>query len=189
MQFCRNQTATSLVTTPDRVGKVFSECLAGLGGDPEFQVADDVLQIFVSWLPKCTKDQPPPMPTSEWLDTVTSSATPAKATGEDEVNYYIISLCPPSIRGLFLAAIHHVLQRGPPPEWARARVCVLYKKGDERTTSKYPPICLIQSIVKLAATWQCAQLTAFTSRHSLLHKCQHGGLKNHRCGDHIYDVV
>ena len=76
-----------------------------------------------------------------------------------------------------------------PPKWARARVCLLYKKGDARTASNYRPICLIQSIVQLAAAWQCAQLTAITARHSLLHTCQHGGLKGHRCGDHIYDVV
>ena len=25
--------------------------------------------------------------------------------------------------------------------------------------------------------------------HQPIHPCQHGGLRNHRCGDHIYDVV
>ena len=170
----------------------FSECLSNLGGYPDFQVPDSVLQPFISLLPQCpsgTADQPLPLPGLPWLREITGRASPSKATGEDERNYYVISLCPPGIQLILLEAIRHVLLYGPPPKWARARVCLLYKKGDARTASNYRPICLIQSIVKLAAAWQCAQLTAITARHSLLHTCQHGGLKGHRCGDHIYDVV
>ena len=68
---------------------------------------------------------------------------------EDEVNYYIISMCPPEIQRLFLASIHHVLHHGPPSAWAKARMCLLYKKGDAQKASNYRPICLIQSLLNL----------------------------------------
>ena len=182
----------TLVSEPEKVGAVFSECLSHLGGDPEFRVPDNVLQPFIDLLPKCPQSmaqQPLPKPDVSWLREISGKASPSKATGEDEINYYIISLCPPGIQKVLLEAIIHVLREGPPPKWARARVYLLYKKGDARTASNYRPICLIQAIVKLAAAWQCTQLTALTSQHELLHKCQHGGLKKNRCGDHIYDVV
>ena len=107
----------------------------------------------------------------------------------DEINYHIVSLLYPELQTLLLEAVHHILLHGPPPEWSTARVHSLFKKGDPHLPGNYRPICLIQTLVKLAAVWQCAQLTDPTHRHSLLHKCQHGGLKHHRCGDHIYDVV
>ena len=171
---------------------VFSECLSNLGGDSDIRVPDSVLQPFISLLPQCppgTADQPLPLPGLPWLHEVTGRASPSKATGEDEINYYVIPLCPPGIQLVLLEASTHVLLYAPPPKWARARICLLYKKGAACTASNYRPICLIQSIVKLAAAWQCAQLTAITARHSLLHTGQHGGLKGHHCGDHIYDVV
>ena len=68
-------------------------------------------------------------------------------------------------------------------------MCLLYKKGDTREPSNYRPICLIQTLVKLTAVSQCQQLSEETRQNELLHLCQHGGLQQHRCGDHIYDVV
>ena len=65
----------------------------------------------------------------------------------------------------------------------------LYKKGDKHVPEDYRPTWLIQTLLKISATWQCAQLTDLTYKHPLRHKCQQGGCKNHRCGDHIYDVV
>ena len=172
---------------------MFSECLSHLGGDPEIRVPDNVLQRFIDLLPKCPQSvaqQPLPMPDVSWLREISDKASPSKASGQDEINYYIISLCAPGIQKVLLGAIIHVLREPPrTPKWARARVCLLYKKGNARTASNYRSICLIQGIVKLAAAWQCTQLTALTSQHKLLHKCQHGGLKRHRCGNHIYDVV
>ena len=105
------------------------------------------------------------------------------------MNYYIVSLLSPELQTLLLQAVHHILLHGPPPEWSTARVCLFFKKGDPQQPGNYRPICLIQTLVQLAAVSQCAQLTDLTHRHLLLHKCQHGGLKHHRCGGHIYDVV
>ena len=129
------------------------------------------------------------MPALPWLQNITGRSKPTKATGEDEINYYVLSLLPPSLQQFLLSAIHYILLSGPPHEWSRARVCLLYRKGDKTDPANYRPICLIQTLVKLAAAWQCEQLTALTQQHRLIHPCQHGGLKNHRCGDHIYDVV
>ena len=116
-------------------------------------------------------------------------ANPAKATGEDERNYYLVSILPPELQSFVLRAVHHILLHGATPSWAKARVCLLYKKGDRHIAENYRPICLIQTLVKISAAWQCAQLSDLTHQYQLMHKCQHGGLKNHQCGDHIYDVV
>ena len=182
----------NLATEPPQVGRVFSECLSKLGGEPDFEVPDQLLDQFISHIPKCPADvgaQPLPLPELSLLRSTTARASPSKATGEDEVNYYVISLCPEHLQAFILSAIHLVLRHGPPPQWAKARVCLLYKKGDPKKASNYRPICLIQSIVKLASVWQCQALTKLTANHRLIHPCQHGGLKNHRCGDHIYDLV
>ena len=48
---------------------------------------------------------------------------------------------------------------------------------------------MIKTLVKLAAACLCKHLTHEVEQHSLLHQCQHSGLPNHRCGDHIYNVV
>ena len=130
-----------------------------------------------------------PSPTAKWLEDITTAANPSKATGEDDLNYYVVSLCPPAIKGLLLRAVNLVVHEGPPAKWSASRVCLLYKKGDPHKAENYRPICLIQTLVKLAAAWLCKHLTAATQQHSLLHGCQHGGLEGHRCGDHIYDVV
>ena len=181
-----------LETDPRVMGSMFSECLEHLGGDPDFQVHASTLRGFIHNLPKCSPevaDAPLDLPDLQWLQRITQRAQPSRATGEDEINYYIVSLLSPELQTLLLQAVHHILLHGPPPEWSTARVCLLFKKGDPHLPGNYRPICLIQTLVKLAAVWQCAQLTDLTHRHSLLHKCQHGGLKHHRCGDHIYDVV
>ena len=177
---------------PQKLGDMFSACLSRLGGDPEFQVNERRLQEFITNLPKCpepTRTEPLPLPDIKWLQETTQAAKPTKATGDDEINYYLVSLLPPALQQLLLQAIHFILTHGPPPEWSSARVCLLYKKGDRHDPVNYRPICLIQTLVKLSSAWQCSQLKGLTQKHKLVHPCQHGGLNNHRCGDHIYDVV
>ena len=93
------------------------------------------------------------------------------------MNYYVISLFPEHLQAFILSAIHLVLRRAPPPQWAKAEVCPLYKKGDPKKASSYRSICLIQSIVKLASVWQYQALTKLTAEDSLIHPCQRGGLK------------
>ena len=113
-----------LVCEPEKVGTAFSECLSNLGGDPDFRVPDRVLQPFISLLPQCppgTADQPLPLPGLPWLHEITGRASPSKSTGEDEINYYVISLCPPGSQLILLEAIRHVLLYALPPKWARAR--------------------------------------------------------------------
>ena len=181
-----------LVTNAEHVGRVFSECLSKLGGDPAFTVGDDTLNQFLIHVPKCTpatKHKPLPLPTLNRLRDVTKSASPSKATGEDEINYYILSLLPDALQKILLRAVHYILVQGPLPAWCKAPVCLLYKKGDSREPSNYRPLCQMQTPVKLIAVWQCQQLSEETWQHELLHLCQQGGLQQHRCGDHIYDVV
>ena len=64
-----------------------------------------------------------------------------------------------------------------------------WSKGNKTDPATYRPICCIKTLVKPPAVWQCEQLTPLTQQHRLIHPCQHRGLKKHRCGDHIYDVV
>ena len=66
---------------------------------------------------------------------------------------------------------------------------MVYKKGDPRRAENYRPICLIWTLVKMSAAWLCRHLSSKTPQHSFIHLCQHGGLANHRCGDHIHDLV
>ena len=144
-----SKSPTTPVTEPEEVGSVFPTCASSLGGDPDFAVDSHLLNDFISNArkrPPSTRDDPLPMPTSEWLKGITQTAKPTEGTREDEINYHIISICPPEIQRVFLASIHHVLHRGPPPAWARARVCLLHNKGDVRKASNYRLIHLIQPI-------------------------------------------
>ena len=108
----------NLATEPPQVGRVFCECLTKLGGEPDFEVPDLLLDQFISHVPKCPDDvgtQPLPLPELSWLRSTTARASPSKATGEDEVNYYVISLCPEHLQAFILSAIHLVLRHAPPP--------------------------------------------------------------------------
>ena len=138
------------------------------------------LNLFIHNLPKCpggTASAPLNMPDLPWLQHMTGRSKPTKATGEDEINYYVLSLPSPSLQRFLLSAVHHILMNGPRPEWFRARVCLLYKKGHKTDPANYRHIRLIQTVIKLAAAWQCEQLTALTQQHRLIDPCQHGGLK------------
>ena len=180
-------------TNPSGVGKPFSNCLSHLGGDPHFVVNQQFLNQFIHNLPNCpggTASAPLDMLALAWLQYITGRSKPRKATGEDEINYYVLSLLPPSLQRFLLSAIHYILLNAPPPLSGPGRGCVFYTKEEDTTDpANYRAICLIQTFVKLAAAWQCEQLTALKQQHRLIHPCQHGGLKNHRCGDHIYNVV
>ena len=174
------------------MGTMFSSCLEKLGGDPDFRVNSSTSSSFIANLRKCPQGMstsPLSLPDLHWFQQLVGKANPAKAMGEDEINYYLVSILPPELQSFLLRAVHHILLHGPTPSWAKARVCLLYKKGDRHMPENYRPICLIQTLVKLSAAWQCAWLSDLTHQYQLMHKFQHEGLKNHRCGDHIYDVV
>ena len=101
------------------MGSMFSECLENLGGDPDFHVDDSTLRGFIHNLPKYSPevaDAPLDLPDLQWLQWVIQGAQPSKATGEDEINYYIVSLLSPELQALLLRAVHHILLHGPPPE-------------------------------------------------------------------------
>ena len=85
--------------------------------------------------------------------------------------------------------MHAILKNTAPPECSHALLALLFKKGGPRDPQNYRPICLIPSLQTLTAAFLNDQLVQFSEKFSLIHKSQHGGLKNHRCGDHIYDVV
>ena len=181
-----------LATDPEHVGRVFSESLSKLGGDPAFVVGNDKLNQFLINVPECTpgaKHKAPPLPTPNWLIDVTKSASPSKAMGDDEIKYYIVSLSTDALQKMLLRALHYILVHTPPPAWSRARVCLLYKEEDFCEPSNYRFISPIQTLVKLTAVWQCQQLSEETGQHGLLHPCQHGGLQQQRCVDHILDIV
>ena len=171
-----------LVTDPSDVGRVFSECFENLGGGPAIQVNDEILTSFPQNVPKCAPDTNRRMlelSAMQWLRELTLSAEPSKATGEDKINYYVVFLLPHPLQTLVLKSKHLILTSGPPDSRSKARVCMLYKRGDPRVASNSRPICLIQTLVKLAASWQCKLLTAEAPTHHLLHLCQHGGLRQH----------
>ena len=125
----------NLATEPPQAGRVFSECLSKLGGEPDLEVQDLLLDQFISHVPKCPDDvgtHPLPLPEPSWLRSTTARASPSKATGEDEVNYYVISLCPEHLQAFILSAIH-VLRHCPPPHNGQRLGCVFFtRKGTQR---------------------------------------------------------
>ena len=178
-----------LVAEPHAVGQVFSKSLTSPGGDPSFTVDEDTLNAHLAWVPKCTPGNSSKSlrsPDHECFLRTIEAANLTKATGEDDRNYYVVSVCPPAIQQLFLSAIPHVVHNGPPKKWSTSRVCLVYKKEDPREAENCRLICLIQMIVNLSAAWLCKHLTHEVQQHSFLHPCQHGGAPSHRCWDHIY---
>ena len=181
-----------LAAEPEAVGELFPKCLASLGADPSVQVDEGTLASYIARVPKYppgTSAKPPRSPDVTWFSYVTSLANPAKATGEDYMNYSVVSICPPAVKSLLLRAMTMIVHESPPFKWPASRVCFLYKKGDPRRAENYRPICLIETLVKLSAAWPCKHLTSEAEQHSLIQPCRHGGLANHRCRDHIYDVM
>ena len=166
--------------------------MANLGGDPNFRPCPDLVRNLTRHLPSCPKETtalPLPEITDEWLQNKLNRGPSTKATGEDGLNYYVLKLAGSSYFSWLRSCMHAVLKNTAPPEWSHALLALLFKKGDPRDPQNYRPICLIQSLQKLTAAFLNDQLVQFSEKFSLIHKSQHGGLKNHRCGDHIYDVV
>ena len=132
----------TLATEPDEVGKVFSECLATLGGDPNFSVDGSLLNGLITHFPKCpphVKAKHLPEPDLEWFQHITSHAGLTKATGQDYINCYILSLCRESLHHAFLQAIRMVLRHGPPrPPVVKSHCVSFAQKGRPKRGHKLP---------------------------------------------------
>ena len=76
-----------------------------------------------------------------------------------------------------------------PASWLVANIILQYKKGPTHNPVKYRPIALLNTLYKIVATHAARQLYEFSSFYGHIHKTQYGGLPNHRCSDHIFQIL
>ena len=131
------------VAEPTAVGLLFSKCLTLLGGDLCFTVKEDTLNRHLARVPKCphgTSLKSLPSPDQEWFHRTITAANPAKATGEDDINYYVVSISPLPFDGCFYVQLHTwcptgLRRNGQPPG------CVSFMKkgtpGKRKTTAPF----------------------------------------------------
>ena len=123
--------------------------------------------------------------TKEVLEKKLADSAHNKAGGPDNCNFYLLSMCSPSVKEWLLEVVNLHLTTPMPESWQRSNVFLLYKKGAPDIPSNYRPISLLNVVYKLIASHLTGTLSSLTAQHGLNHPAQIGGLHNRRTSDHI----
>ena len=149
----------------------------------------DELTEHILVFPAHTKSLPLCDISDAWIQAKLHCGPSTKATGKDSIYYYVLKLAGPAIYPWIRCSMEAIFDAKAPPEWSHDLLALVYKKGDSKDPKTYRPICPIQCLQKLAAAFLKDQFVQYSTEFSLMQKSQHGGLKNHKCGDHIHNVI
>ena len=180
-----------LLSDPADVAKVFGDTLLHLGSHPDYTPPQDFVDEVLSYSATCPvsakNDHIPSVSWQDFQSHLKHSKT-SKAGGSDRRNNYILPLCPEPIQFFFHSILSRFLHSPLPSHWLRAKICLLYRKGDPFSPSNYRPIALLNCIYKLLATFACRDLRSQVFAHDILSKIQHGVLRGHACADDLYHL-
>ena len=175
-----------------RAATIVGESLRNLGGNPGYEPPPDKLQACLERLPQC------PMETSnvrlqkiswESFNQQLKCSPAEKASGFDDMNNYLLSICPEAIRKWVFQVCNHYLHHPLPATWQHSSVTLLYKKGCPRDPVNYRPISLLGLIYKIVAGHLASTMATLVETHNLFHPSQIGGMRNRRCSDHIWRLM
>ena len=119
-----------MASEPAKVGKIFAEEMANLGGDPSFRPCPDLVynptRHRPSWRTETTS-LPLPEITDEWLQNKLNSGPSTKARGEDGLNYYVLKLAGSSYFSWLRSCVHAILKNTAPPRMVRPPCCTFFQ--------------------------------------------------------------
>ena len=188
----RRPGTTELISTPKKLGSIFSSTLLTLGGSLEYTPPSTLVDRLLTHSPTCpdpTKHSPLADITWESFRNKLKRAKPNKAGERDFTNNYTLHVPPRPIQQFVWRVCNHYIHQPLPEKWLEANIVLLFKKGDVMNPVNYRPIALLNSIYKIIATHANRELLAAAIEHSIIHPTQFGGLPNRRCQDHIFNLL
>ena len=127
---------------------------------------------------------------------VTLQAHAHKPTGIEEkfneqalTSLYLLSVVPHNIQNFIYNLCSTLITTNIPSHWLKAKIFLLYKKGDPHLPTNYRPIALFNSIFKILASYGASTLTYYSTTYKLTNNTQYGDLLNHRTTDHIFSMI
>ena len=178
-----------LTTNPYKMGKSMGHTLSSLRGPPDVNIDPAFIDTLMTNSPKNPNDAPQPHFTRDFFNLLLSHAKPHTAPGFDETSLYLFSICPPDIQTYIYSLCSLLITDHIPFHWLKAKMFLLYKKGDPHNPINYRPIALLNTLYKIIASYGAQTLTYYTTTYHLTNKTQYGRLPNHRTTDHIYTMI
>ena len=105
-----------------------------------------------------------------------------KAAGPDGIPNKILKSCAEEIAPVLTLIFKKSLETGNlPPDWKKANVTPLFKKGDKHTPQNYRPVSLTSICCKLLEHIVCRHVMNHLEKNNILSNLQHGFRSGHSC--------
>ena len=119
-----------------------------------------------------------------------SNLQPHKAAGPDEIRPIVQRELRTEIAPIIQLIFEKSLATGKlPPDWTRANVSPIFKKGEKSDPSNYRPISLTCILCKVMEHIIASNLTAHLNRHNILYDLQHGFRQKRSCETQLLQLV
>ena len=100
---------------------------------------------------------------------------PGKAAGPDRLKPILLKELREEIAPIIQVIFEHSIQTGKlPPDWCRAQVSPIFKKGDKASAANYRPISLTCVLCKILEHIMASNMVKHLDKHGLLYDLQHG---------------
>ena len=139
--------------------------------------------------PKLPDNVPHSQFTGQFFDHLLSNAKTYTAPGFDDTSLYLFSVVPHSTQTFIHNFCSTLITTNIPFHWLKAKIFLLYKKGDPQLPINYRPLALLNSICKILASYGASTLTYYSTTYKLTNNTQYGGLPNHRTTDHLFPMI
>ena len=140
--------------------------LSSLGGPPDFDTDPAFIDTLMTDSPKIPNDAPQPHFTRDFFNLFLSHAKPHTAPGFDETSLYLFSICPPEVQTYIYSLCSLLITNHIPFHWLKAKIFLLYKKGDPHNRINYRPIALLNTLSKIIPSYGTHTLTYYATTHN-----------------------
>ena len=178
-------TTGEVADSPQQNCAIMSDTLLSLGGEVEYQVPEEVEHDFLREIKHAPPNNDFSPPTWEQFQSIIRKPKPQKAVGLDNLNLYLLSVCPESIQHYIFSLVIRLWNVELPPKWLEAEIFLLPKGGDPMDPTNYRPIALLGSIYKIFSTHASHYLYSHLANPDALHQSQFGFRQKHQTIDHV----
>ena len=118
------------------------------------------------------------------------SLNPNKANGPDSVPGNFLKLCAYEIAEMYQVLFQASLDQGVvPPDWKKANVVPLFKKGDKTSPENYRPISLTSLSCKILEHVVHSNIMSHFDNYNVLDDAQHGFRKYRSCVSQLISTL
>ena len=142
----------TMTSDTKEIAQIFADTLKNLGGDPQYNPPQELVDRMLTHAPQCSVDTPAqPLLDMTWeeFQSIVYGADPKKTGGSDRTNSYLVSILPPNLQRLVFLVVNKFLREDLPDHWTRAEVCLIYKKKDPHQGGKLPAHSTTQHCIQL----------------------------------------